>query len=408
MIPRSMCWLPLVLGACDWYEVFQRDPPNLPNAALPSDTGIAPFVPPGAAPAISLAPDFGTEGIQVHVLGDFPVGAFAVFQGAPAETLEHREDGLIVEVPSLPTGPTIGFFRVVDVWVIEPDGAETPRSTFGLFTKTEVPGAVGAIGAVDVFEPVGGYWNPPPKTTYVATVNFPIDAAVDYIEQTYATEPDGPCEKQPFEPIQDYDVYPWEPEYLVLDSLDPDVDDILLYQDAPNRGYRATIRPAPPVSLAPTILRVPSDARGRWPAFEVDNVVPELPVTPRVTAPHLDDEFIPLINQTFELRWDTTVREDTWLTVLFQRRRVSGGEVSSSLEDITCWLVDDGQHTIDLSGFDEWLRLSDPGPDYDQILITVSRWATAKGEEDEATLPTNGRPSAIYGVRTIGGLAIAN
>jgi hypothetical protein len=128
-----------------------------------------------------------------------------------------------------------------------------------------------------------------------------------------------------------------------------------------------------------------------WPQF-VGNKLVEMPQGIAVTAPLLDQTYMPLIPESFPIEWVGPGASDYAIIFITRMHWTDGSATWTEVEKISCTVQDDGNFQFP-GGWTDWMPYSSGATEYDGILIQVGRAFEAGG-----SLPHNHSHSGIPGI----------
>ena len=327
-------------------------------------------------------PWYGTAGHEVTIRGGpFLEDAVILFSGAEATLVDGRVDELTVVVPDL------GGDGIAEISVTTSEGASVDPIEFQYFE--DGTGQIGALGSVEWYDHRGGYWAAGTVNSGFAQVMLSVPTATPWAQFLYAGTVDS-CEREWDSGTIPY-IYDPELPFLVISSgatehlLNSDADQAFNY-------YEFDL----PVAVGGSYDLQPMAGSPSWPEFGVQGLSGAIPTSMAVTSPDFDAATIPLSSQSISLAWSGPYTGD--LVLVYAQRLTWNGKTYLPNEWVTCWLLDDGSHTIPSTVWAGW----DTVDDY--VYISVGRATLPQN----VILPHNNARSDVMGVYWSVGFLDAN
>lgn len=334
-------------------------------------------------------PPFGTNrGNEFVTLtgGPFPTDPVVTFGGSEATVLAQTANQLQVSTPA--TDKT----DWVMVKVTGPDGVEIKRKKAYQYWE-DGSGQTGLWGEMFRMDYLGSYWTPPgtqagpytpPPQAQVRMV-FLNPSDIEY--QAVWGEFWDYCEVDFVANLQ-ATVFDTEMDQFTFSGSDG--ESIRLEPSTQDFGYFDHLNLEPLLLSPGTTYSLDTGAsNGIWPAFGMDDLV-TMPDRPEVLNPLLNDSAPPAAGPDIDLQWVPSTNGD-YVVAILTRLDATGQEA----ERATCLLTDDGQHTVPVDTWAEWV----PGT---FVMVQLGRI----GRKDR-TLPHNRASSELVGVYWVYGAITA-
>ena len=338
-----------------------------------------------------ILPDFGTENHVVEIEGGpFEGNVSVTFDGVVSDVLAARSDRVVVEVPA---GLGDGW---VDVHVQSEEGASKDPVRFNSFESAQ--GGFGALGVLEWSHLAGDYWTPESVDWGYSQVVFPIGPAPSWAELLFAPAPET-CVRSYTGPT----IYVYTPgiDRIFLEASDAAQTRITLTTPVGyDYIYEFMDLPASKVITGADYALDPMTGNPDWPALSAQGLVGTIPSSFNVTDPPLESANFPPVNRSINLAWSGPNNGDAILAVLTRQRWIEAQGTYVVQESISCWLDDDGNHTIpDL--WTDWLPFG-VNNDYDIVAIDVARVNSGS-----TTLEHNDGLSGVLGSYWVRGVGLA-
>ncbi len=373
------------------------DPTDDTSAPPTTDTGER-TLPPGSTEVMidGLDPAFGTDagGSRVTIIGGpFDNLQEVTFAGQPATIISNTSNEVVVDTPA---SATDGW---VDVHAVTSEGLSLSPAQFQYWE--DGAGLNGAVGAVEWYAYVGGYWADPQPQPYGFGQAFFTTPMSEGFGQAFFSPTLDSCTLN----YAGAGVTVYLPDLPHLDLAPPAGATVPLVQDStPNFEYfyfnSPESLPGHNPKLAAAMLGGHFDLATTtgspdWPEIDVPHFTGTVPTAPPVvTNPALASTNPPSVNASFTLQWGGTPAD--YVAARLTRQRFDGTNWINQ-EVVTCWFADDGSATVP-NLWSSWDSQSDG------VQFIVGRY---NEPPPSATLPHNGARSQVVGAHWTFGFAIA-